>query len=108
LVGKIVSSLGSTIVGLALSFIGISTLPDGYTPYSDGMHIVVIILFCVVPMLAWIATLIAMRGYKLTGARMKEIQAVNAVRRDAVNKGMSLEEAMKRWQTVDQVPEEFK
>lgn len=108
LVDKMVSSLGSTIVGLALSFIGISTLPDGYTPYSDGMHIVVIILFCVVPMLAWIATLIAMRGYKLTGARMKEIQAVNAVRRDAVNKGMSLEEAMKRWQTVDQVPEEFK
>lgn len=108
LVDKMVSSLGSTIVGLALSFIGISTLPDGYTPYSDGMHIVVIILFCVVPMLAWIATLIAMKGYKLTGPRMKEIQAVNAVRRDAINKGMGLEEAMKTWQTMEQVPEEFK
>jgi len=108
LVDKMVSSLGSTIVGLALAAIGISTLPDGYTPYSDGMHIVVIILFCIVPMLAWIATLIAMKGYKLTGARMKEIQAVNAVRRDAVNKGMSLEEAMKTWQTIDQVPEAFK
>ena len=108
LVDKMVSSLGSTIVGLALSLIGISTLPYGYTPYSDGMHIVVIILFCIVPMLAWIATLIAMKGYKLTGARMKEIQAVNAVRRDAINKGMGLEEAMKTWQTIEQVPEEFK
>ena len=39
-------------------------------------------------MLAWIATLIAMRGYNLTGARMKEIQAINAVRKDAISKGM--------------------
>lgn len=108
LVDKLISSLGSTIVGLALAAIGISTLPDGYTPYTDGMHAVVIILFCIVPMLAWIATLIAMKGYKLTGPRMKEIQAINAVRKDAIAKGMSLEEAMKRWQTIDQVPEEFK
>ena len=108
LVDKLVSSLGSTIVGLALAAIGISNLPDGYTPYSEGMHMVVIILFCIVPMLAWVATLIAMKGYKLTGSRMKEIQAVNAVRRDAVTKGMSLDEAMKTWQTIEQVPEEFK
>ena len=108
LVDKLVSSLGSTIVGLALAAIGISTLPDGYTPYSDGMHAVVIILFCIVPMLAWIATLIAMKGYKLTWARMKEIQAINAVRKDAIANGMSLEEAMKTWQTIDQVPEEYK
>lgn len=108
LVDKLVSSLGSTIVGVALAAIGIATLPDGYTPYSEGMHLVVIILFCIVPMLAWIAALIAMKGYKLTGARMKEIQAVNAVRRDAIAKGMNLEEAMQTWQTIDQVPEEFK
>ena len=35
-----------------------------------------------------------MKGYTLTGAKMKEIQAVNACRRDAVAKGMKLEEAM--------------
>ena len=108
LVDKLVSSLGSTIVGLAVAAIGIATLPDGYTPYSEGMHTVVVVLFCIVPMLAWIATLIAMKGYKLTGPRMKEIQAINAVRKDAIAKGMSLEEAMKTWQTIDQVPEEFK
>ena len=55
-----------------------------------------------------LATLIAMKGYKLTGARMKEIQAINAVRKDAISKGIPLEEAMTKWQTIDQVPEEFK
>lgn len=107
LVDKLVSSLGSTIVGAAVAMIGIGTLPDGNTPYAEGMHMVVVVLFCIVPMLAWIATLIAMKGYTLTGARMKEIQAVNAVRKDAVSKGMHLEEAMKKWKTAEDVPEEF-
>ena len=94
LVDKLVSSLGSTIVGIALALIGIHTLPDGNTPYAPGMHPVVIVLFCVVPMLAWIATLIAMKGYTLTGERMKEIQRVNAQRKEAIAQGMTLAEAM--------------
>ena len=67
-----------------------------------------VILFCIVPMIAWLATLWAMKGYTLTGARMKEIQAVNAVRKHAVSEGMSLEEAMEKWKTYEDVPEEFK
>lgn len=98
LVDKLVSSLGSTIVGAAVAMIGIHTLPDGNTPYAPGMHGVVVVLFCVVPMLAWIATLIAMKGYTLTGDRMKEIQAVNAARKEAIAEGMSLEEAMEKYQ----------
>ncbi|MCM1184490.1 MAG: MFS transporter [Roseburia sp.] len=97
LVDKLVSSLGSTIVGVALALIGIHVLPDGNTPYADGMHGVVVILFCVIPMAAWAATLLAMKGYTLTGERMKEIQAVNAARRDAIAGGLTLEEAMERW-----------
>lgn len=107
LVDKLISSLGSTIVGAAVAMIGIATLPDGNTPYSSGMHGVVIVLFCVIPMLAWIATLIAMKGYTLTGARMKEIQLVNAVRKDAISQGMDLDEAMEKWQSADQVPEHY-
>jgi len=61
-----------------------------------------------IPMVAWAATLIAMKGYTLTGAKMKEIQAVNACRRDAVAKGMKLEEAMDKWQTMDQLPAEYR
>ena len=43
-----------------------------------------------------------------SGAKMKEIQAVNACRRDAVAKGMKLEEAMDKWQTMDQLPAEYR
>lgn len=97
LVDKLVSSLGSTIVGAAVAAIGIRTLPDGNTPYAPGMHGVVVVLFCIVPMLAWVATLWAMKGYTLTGARMKEIQEVNAARKEAISNGMSLEESMERF-----------
>ena len=97
MVDKLVSSLGSTIVGAAVAVIGITTLPDSTTPYAPGMEWVVVVLFCVVPMIAWIATLIAMKGYTLTGKRMKEIQEVNAKRRDAIAEGMSLEEAMEKY-----------
>ena len=108
LVDKLVSSLSATVVGISVTLIGLSTLPTQYDDYSPGMNWVVIILFCVIPMIAWSATLISMKGYILTGAKMKEIQAVNACRRDAVSKGMPLEEAMEKWQTADQLPEEFR
>lgn len=94
LVDKLVSSLSATVVGVAVTFIGLETLPTITTPYAEGMNWVVIILFCIVPMAAWAATLIAMKGYALTGERVKTIQAVNAARRQAIAEGMSMEEAM--------------
>ena len=94
LVDKMVSSLGSTIVGITVSLIGIRTLPDGNTPYMSGMHTVVIILFCIVPMMAWALTLIAMKGYHLTGAKMEEIQSVNAFRKEALERGETLQDVM--------------
>ena len=47
-------------------------------------------------------------GRENTISQMKEIQAVNACRRDAVAKGMKLEEAMDKWQTMDQLPAEYR
>ena len=108
LVDKLVSSLSSTVVGIAIAAIGLSTLPGGDTPYMEGMKGIVLVLFCVIPMIAWALTLWAMKGYTLTGERMKEIQAVNAVRKDAIAKGMSTEEALATWKTMDQVPVEFR
>lgn len=101
LVDKLVSSLSATVVGIAVSLIGLENLPTAETPYSAGMNWVVIILFCIVPMVAWVATLLAMKGYILTGDKMKEIQAVNARRKEAMAEGMSLEEAMSKWQTME-------
>ncbi len=107
LVDKLVSSLSATVVGVAVSFIGLESLPTQYDPYTPGMNVVVIVLFCVIPMIAWAATLIAMKGYCLTGEKMKEIQAVNACRRDAVAGGMKPEDAMRKYVTLADVAESF-
>ncbi|MBQ4601548.1 MAG: MFS transporter [Clostridia bacterium] len=95
LVDKLVSSLSATVVSIAVTIIGIKGLPTKATPYTEGMNWVVIVLFCIVPMVAWAATLIAMKGYSLTGERMKHIQSVNTKRKEAIADGMSLEDAMK-------------
>ncbi len=108
LVDKLVSSLSATVVGVAVTMIGLETLPVKSTPYTPGMNVVVIVLFCVIPMVAWALTLIAMRGYELDGKRVKEIQAVNAVRKQAIADGMSLEEAMDKWKTMEDLPAEYK
>ena len=97
LVDKLVSSLSATVVGIAVAIIGLENLPTAETPYAPGMNWVVIVLFCVIPMLAWAITLFVMKGYELTGARMKEIQAINMKRKEAIQGGMSLEDAMKKW-----------
>ena len=108
LVDKLVSSLSSTVVGVAVAVIGLAELPTQYDRYTPGMNWVVLVLFCVVPMIAWAATLIAMKNYSLTGERMKEIQAVNACRRDAIAAGMSQEEAMAKWTKMEDLPAEYR
>ena len=95
LVDKLVSSLAATVVSIALMFIGVGDLPTKTTAYVGGMNWVVIALFCLVPMAAWLLTLWSMRGYELDGQRVKTIQAVNAARKQAVANGMSMEEAMR-------------
>lgn len=102
LVDKLVSSLAQTLVALIFLWCaGLSELPTDATPYSTGIKVAVIIMFCVIPMLAWAATLWAMKGYSLTGAKMKEIQAVNRARKAAVNDGMTLEQAMDAIKTTE-------
>ncbi len=94
LVDKLVSSLSGTVVGLAVGFIGFANLPTKTTPYTEGMHWVVIVLFCLIPMASWAVTLLAMKGYSLTGEKMKAINKVNTARRTAIAGGMPAEEAM--------------
>ncbi len=107
-VDKLVSSLSTTVVGIALLAVGLTELPDTTTAYASGMNWLTIVLFCVIPMVAWVLTLIAMKGYTLTGERMKEIQAVNACRKDAIAGGMSVEAALDTYTTMDQVPEKYR
>ncbi len=104
LIDKLVSSLAQTLVAfIFLIFAGLNELPTDATPYSAGIKVAVIVMFCIIPMIAWVATLIAMKGYTLTGAKMKEIQAVNGARKKAIAAGMTLEESMEVYKTMDDV-----
>ena len=94
---KLVSAMGTTIVGVSVMLLGLKTLPDVNTSYLPGMKWLVIMLFCIIPMLSFVVTLIAMKMYSLSGIRMKQIQEVNARRKDAISDGMDAHEAMEMW-----------
>ncbi len=109
LVDKLVSSLSTTLVGIIiLSVLKMDSLPDVNTPYMPGIKTTVIILFCALPMLSWIASLLAMKFYSLSGEKMKQIQAVNAARKEAISNGMSVTEAMEAYATYDKIPQQFR
>lgn len=109
LIDKLISSLQVLLLQLFIVFLvpGLNALPAEGTPYMDGMKLSAIICFCLLPMLTWAVTTFCMSRYSLSGKRLQEIQAVNAVRKAAIQGGMSNEEAMEKWQTIDQVPSMF-
>lgn len=109
LVDKIISSLQVLLLQIFIVFLvpGLNALPGEATPYMEGMKLSAIICFCLLPMFAWLVTLFCMSRYRLSGKKLEEIQAVNAVRKQAIAGGMSEEQALKTWQTIDQVPKEF-
>lgn len=98
---KLVSALGTTVVGVAVMTLGLKTLPDINTPYIPGMKWLVIILFCIIPMLSFVVTLIAMKHYSLSGDRMEEIQEVNSARKKAIANGMDPQEALVKWPFIE-------
>lgn len=117
LVDKLVSSFATLLTTLftvylipglngSLPSTGVDLNPIIESGY-EGVKFSAIICVCILPMISWVITMIAMTKYDLSGDRLKEIQAVNSVRKEAIAGGMSLEEAMATWVTIDQVPARF-
>ena len=109
LIDKIISSLQTLLLTLFIIYLvpSLNALPAEGTPYMEGMKLSCIICFCLLPMASWLITTLCMTKYSLSGKKLQEVQAVNAVRKAAVLGGMSMEEAMETWKTIDQVPERF-
>jgi hypothetical protein len=109
LIDKLISSLQVLLLTVFIVFMipGLEALPGEATAYMDGMKTSAIICFCILPMVSWSITLFCMTRYKLSGKKLEEVQAVNAVRKAAIEGGMSTEQAMGMWKTIDQVPAEF-
>lgn len=73
-VDKLLSSLSTTIVGFSVILIGFDVLPDIGTPFTNQIKYLTIMLFCGLPILAWIISLIAMRHYPLDREMMEKVQ----------------------------------
>ncbi|MDD3218783.1 MAG: MFS transporter [Lachnospiraceae bacterium] len=74
-VDKIISALSTTIVGLLLAAIGYKTvMPQVGDSYTSTIFWVSMITFLGLPILGWIASLIAMKFYPLDEEKMREVQ----------------------------------
>ena len=75
-VDKMISSFATTIVAMSVAAIGFTTrMPDVTDAYSSQIFWVTMFLFIGMPMLGWIASIIAMKFYPLDKEKMEEIQA---------------------------------
>lgn len=75
-IDKVTSSFSTAIIGLLLAAIGFrSEQPTQLTPYSSGIFWVTMFCFLGMPVIGWILNLVAMKHYKLTKEKMREIQA---------------------------------
>ncbi len=112
LIDKFVSSFATVL--LSVFIVGLVPALNGKLPSTgvtidnyNGVLLSAVITFTLIPMAAWIITMISMRFYKLNGNKLREIQAVNAIRKKAITLGMPKEEAMRTWTSIAQVPVEY-
>ncbi|UJF15276.1 MFS transporter [Jeotgalibaca sp. MA1X17-3] len=73
-VDKLLNSLSSSIVGFSVILIGFKILPDLDTPFTNSIKYLAIFLFCGLPILAWITSIIAMKHYPLDQEMMEKVQ----------------------------------
>lgn len=74
-VDKLFSSLSHTIVGLLVAMIGFTeAMPEISEPLTSGLFFVGLFLYFGMPILGWLATLIAMKFYPLDADMMETVQ----------------------------------
>jgi GPH family glycoside/pentoside/hexuronide:cation symporter len=84
IVDQIISSLGAALALGAVALIGFNTvMPQPTDAPSTPILLMSLLLFFGLPILGWVCTLIAMRGYKLTRTEMIDVQKRVAERREA-------------------------
>ena len=74
-VDKFVSSLSTMIVGFALAYAGVGNsiiAPDKFI--SPKFNSAILFVYCIIPILGYAASLVAMKYYELNNIKMAEIQ----------------------------------
>ena len=78
-VDKIISAFANTIVGFLLAAIGYTTtLPQVGDPMTNNIFLVAMFTYLGLPIIGWVASIIAMKFYPLDDKKMEEVQATLA------------------------------
>lgn len=74
-IDKLISSVATALIGFLVAMIGFKeTLPTVETAATPALFWMGMLFYIGIPMLGWIASLIAMKFYDLDGEKMKEVQ----------------------------------
>lgn len=74
LVDQVISSLATIFVGAMVAIIGFTeVLPQVEDPLTNELKLMTIFMYCVVPLLGWIFSLVVMHSYELDKGKMQEI-----------------------------------
>lgn len=74
-IDKLISSFATTIVGLFVAALGYTNaVPQVGEQVTTGIFVVTMILYNAMPILGWVASIIAMKFYPLTAEKMVEVE----------------------------------
>ena len=72
---KIISSLGPTLVSIAIAAVGFGNqLPDATTPFSNSLFVIGLFGMYGIVIIGLLVNIIAMKQYSLTPEKMAEIR----------------------------------
>ena len=74
-VDKLISSFGTTIVGLLVAAIGYkNAVPQIGEELTPSIFAVTMLLYCGMPIIGWVISIVAMKFYPLDGEKMREVE----------------------------------
>ncbi len=110
-IDKLISALAPMLATLLIGFVGYTgdKIPQAGDELTVGIRIIIVVLFCVLPIIGWLLNILAMRKFSLTKERMEEIQEKIADEKKAAiaaESGMAVAPAVENGDPVDALQEE--
>ncbi len=110
-IDKLISALAPMLATLLIGFVGYTgdKIPQAGDELTVGIRIIIVVLFCALPIIGWLLNILAMRKFSLTKERMEEIQEKIADEKKAAiaaESGMAVAPAVENGDPVDALQEE--